>query len=274
LENLSKNTPVKRAILLVAFGTLDRRVREALGDVERRVRDFFPDAEVRWAYTSAAVRGRLAGMGEHFHSPESALSRLMDDKYTHVAVLSLHVIPGAEFHALVRNAGLFGAMAGGFEHIFCARPLLSSHEDMVRVAGALLEGVPAARKPEDAVLFMGHGNRSHPANAVYAAMNSIFADLGPNVFVATLEGYPALEDVIPRLFERKLKKVYLVPLTAAAGGHVLSDMAGDGARSWKSILRRNGFETEEDLKGMIESPAIVDVWLDHLREVYFRPRGD
>jgi sirohydrochlorin cobaltochelatase len=33
-------------------------------------------------------------------SPETAFAKLMEDGYTHVAVLSLHTIPGEEFHEL------------------------------------------------------------------------------------------------------------------------------------------------------------------------------
>jgi cobalamin biosynthesis Co2+ chelatase CbiK len=36
----------------------------------------------------------------------------MSDGYTHVVVLSLHTIPGEEFHELYQNAQLFGQMAG------------------------------------------------------------------------------------------------------------------------------------------------------------------
>lgn len=255
----------KKAILLAAFGTTVPEAQKALDHVEARVRQAFPGIEVRWAYTSSIVRAKLAKQGKVLLSPEAALVKLMEDDYTHVAVLSLHTIPGEEFHDLSRNCYLFSQMAGGFERILLAWPLLSSHDDMVRTAKAMIRHFPAGRKPQDAVLLMGHGSAKHPADAIYPAMNQIFQDLDQNVYVATVEGYPSLDDILPRLEARKVKKVYLMPFMAVAGDHARNDMAGNEPESWKSILEKKGYACEAVLEGTAEYPEIVDVWLDHLR---------
>jgi sirohydrochlorin cobaltochelatase len=260
----------KKAIVLAAFGTTVPEARKALDRVEARVRQAFPGVDVRWGTTSSIVRTKLAKQGKALDSPEAALLKLMEEGFTHVAVLSLHTIPGAEFHDLSRNAALFSQMADGFEKILVAQPLLSSHEDRVRAAKSMLQHVPSTRKPEDAVLLMGHGSAKHPADAIYAAMNQIFMDMDPNVFVATVEGYPTLEDILPRLETKKVKKVYLMPFMAVAGDHARNDMAGEEPDSWKSILTKKGIACEAVLKGTAEYPEIVDIWLDHLRATVAR----
>ena len=257
----------KKAILLAAFGTTVPEAQKALDQVELRVREAFPGVEIRWGYTSSIVRNKLAKQGKVLDSPETALAKLMDDGFTHVAVLSLHTIPGEEFHDLSRNAHFFGQMAGGFEKILVAWPLLSSHDDMARVAKAMIRHIPAGRKPQDAVLLMGHGSAKHPSDAIYLAMNQMFQDLDRNVYVATVEGYPTLNDILPKLEEKKIKKVYLMPFMAVAGDHARNDMAGDEPDSWKSVLGKKGYTCEAVLKGTAEYPEIVDVWLDHLRAV-------
>jgi sirohydrochlorin cobaltochelatase len=257
----------KRAILLAAFGTTVPEARKSLENVESRVREAFPGTEVRWGYTSGIVRSKLAREGKIFDSPEAALARLMDEHFTHVAVLSLHTIPGLEFHDLSRNAHLFGQMAGGFDRIMVAWPLLSSHEDLVRVAKGMIRHIPPARKAQDAVVLMGHGTEHHPSDAIYSAMNQVFGELDPNIHVATVEGYPNLEDLLPKLEARKVKKVYLMPFMAVAGDHARNDMAGDEPDSWKSTLVKKGYECEVVMKGTVEYPEIVEVWLDHLRTV-------
>ncbi len=138
--------PPKKAILLVAFGTTVSEAQKAYDQVDAMVKKAFPGIEARWAYTSKIVRAKLARQGTQLDSPETALARLMDEGFTHVAVLSLHVIPGIEFHDLHRNAQLFSQMAGGLERVVVARPLLSSHEDMEQVATALLKKVPSSQK--------------------------------------------------------------------------------------------------------------------------------
>ena len=257
----------KKAILLVAFGTSDPEAAKAFKQVEKTARERFPGVEMRWAYTSRMIRAKLAKEGKLLDSPETAFAKLMDDGYTHVAVLSLHTIPGEEFHELYQNAHLFGQMAGGFQRVLVARPLLSSSEDMQTVAEALLKKIPG-RKTGDAVIFMGHGTEHHPADAIYLAMNQVLQEFDSNAFVAAVEGRNSLENVIPKLKKRKVKKVFLVPLMSVAGEHAKNDMAGDEPDSWKSILTEKGFKCESILKGTAEIPEIVDVWLDHLKSAF------
>jgi sirohydrochlorin cobaltochelatase len=260
--------PEKKAILLATFGTTVPEAQKAFDQIEAQVKQAFPGVELRWAYTSKIVRAKLAKQGKVLLSPESALAKLMEDGFTHVAVLSLHTIPGEEFHDLNQNARLFGQMAGGFEKILVARPLLASHEDMERVVKAMFGHIPASRKPEDAVVLMGHGSEKHPADAIYLAMYHTLQELDPNVHIATVDGYPTLNDVLPKLKEKKVKKVYLMPFMSVAGDHARNDMAGDKPDSWKSILSKDGFTCEAVLKGTAEYPEIVNVWVDHLRSVF------
>lgn len=256
----------KRAILLVSFGTSDPEARKVFDRIDEQTRKAFSGVEIRWAFTSRMIRARLAKEGMVLDSPEIAMARLMTEGFTHVAVLSLHTIPGEEFHELYQNARLFGQMAGGFEKILVARPLLSSAKDMETVAGALMKNIPD-RKTADAVLFMGHGTGHHPADAIYLAMNQVFQEIDPKAFVGTVEGSLTIETLLPKLKQLKVKKVYLVPLMSVAGDHAKNDMAGDEPESWKSILTRNGYQCESILKGTAGYPDIVEVWLDHLRAV-------
>jgi sirohydrochlorin cobaltochelatase len=256
---------MKKAIVLAAFGTTVPEAQKALDQIEVKARQAFPGVEIRWAYTSKIVRAKLVKEGKLLDSPETALAKLMDEGYTHVAVLSLHTIPGEEFHELNRNARLFGEMAGGFDKILVARPLLSSREDMERVANGMLKHIPASRKPEDGVLLMGHGTEKHPSDAIYLAMVHTLQERDINVHIATVDGYPSLMDIVPKLKEKKAGKVYLMPFMAVAGDHARNDMAGDRPDSWKSILSKDGYTCEAVLKGTAEYPEIVDVWLDHLR---------
>lgn len=258
---------IKKAILLVSFGTSDPEAAKVFELIEKRARERFPGVEMRWAYTSRMIRAKLAKEGKLLDSPETAFAKLMDGGYTHVAVLSLHTIPGEEFHELYQNAQLFGQMSGGFQKILVARPLLASSKDMETVAQALMKNIPG-RKPGDAVIFMGHGTEHHPADAIYLAMNQVFQELDPNAFVAAVEGSSSLENVISKLKNRKVKKVFLVPLMSVAGDHAKNDMAGNEEDSWKSILTEKGFKVEPILKGTAEIPEIVDVWLDHLKSAF------
>jgi sirohydrochlorin cobaltochelatase len=260
--------PEKKAILLVAFGTSVPEAQSAYKKIEEATSSAFPGMEIRWAYTSRIIRAKLAKQGVALDSPEMALARLMGEEVTQVGVLSLHVIPGIEFHDLHTNAVAFARMAGGIEQLSVARPLLSSREDMVEAVQVLLKHIPSSRKPEDLVLFMGHGSEHHPSDAIYAAMNCLFQELDPQVFLATVDGYPAFDDILPKLLRNPSRKVYLMPFMAVAGDHARNDMAGDQPESWKMRLKEKSFSCEVNLTGMAEYPGIIEIWLKHLNAVF------
>jgi len=256
--------PMKKGILLVAFGTSIPEARIAFNNIDKKVKAENPTIPVRWAYTSTIIRHKLAKKGIYYDSPEVALAKMMDQKFTHVAVQSLHTIAGAEFHDLLRNAHAFQNMADGFDRILVGYPLLSLDEDIVRVSEAILNIVPKERKKEEAVIWMGHGTH-HPSNAFYAALMFRLQQKDPNIFVGTVEGYPEIDDILPMLKKRRINKAWLLPLMSVAGDHARNDLAGDDEDSWKSILAREGILCNVVLKGTAEYDVFVDIWLDHLK---------
>ena len=195
-------------------------------------------------------------------SPEVALAKMRDEKFTHVAVLSLHTIAGEEYHDLRRTVGAFNMM-GVFQRVVLGYPLLSTQEDMERVVDAITTTLPKERKKSDAVVLMGHGTH-HPSNAFYAALMFQLQLKDPNIFVGTVEGYPDISIIKELLLKKKIKKAYLMPFMSVAGDHAKNDMAGDDDDSWKSILTQAGIECVPVLKGSAEYDSFVEIWVDHL----------
>jgi sirohydrochlorin cobaltochelatase len=262
----AKDSP-KRVILLVAFGTIVAEAAKAFDAIEAEVRAKYERVEVRWAFTSKTVRSRLADRGRVVDSPEIALARLMDEGYTHAAVLSLHVVPGEEYEALYRNAMCFQDMTGGFEKILIARPLLGNREDIALV-GEILSKEFEPQKRDQGVVFIGHGNPRHSSDAIYTAMNSLFMDRYPGRFVGTVDGHLTPNILLPKIIAAGIRKARLIPLMTTAGYHARMDMAGENPESWQSVLSQNGVVSEPILRGLAEDPDIVSVWLDHLEEVF------
>lgn len=255
----------KTAILVVAFGTSVPEAQKAYDVIDQHIAAVFPKVERRWAYTSSIIRKKLRAQGRSLDPPETALAKLMEDGFTHVAVMSLHVIPGAEFHDLYVNARLFAQMVGGFKKVTFARPLLSSAEDMTQVARAMAESVPSERRPDEAVVYMGHGSEHHAADVAYVAMDAYFRKQDSNMSLATVEGSPSFDEVLGALESRRVRKVYLVPFMVVAGDHALNDMAGKDADSWKSQLEAKGIQAVPVFRGMGEIAAVVDIWIRHLQ---------
>ncbi len=254
--------PKKVGILLVAFGSSEASAQVSFENIDRKVKAKYPDIPVHWAYTSHIIRAKLAQQGRLLDSPEVALAKMQDEKFTHVAVQSLHTIAGEEFHDLRRTVGAF-KMMGGFQRIVLGNPLLATQEDMQRTAAAIMTTIPKERKKTDAVVLMGHGT-PHPSNAFYAALMFQLQLEDPNIFVGTVEGYPEIGLIKDLLLKKEIKKAYLMPFMSVAGDHAKNDMAGDEDESWKSVLTKAGIECVPILKGSAEFDPFVDIWVDHV----------
>lgn len=253
----------KKAILLVTSGTTMIKARQVFNDIGAKVQKTWPEWEVHWGFTSRIIRQRLAAKGEATPSPAETLAALRARQFTQVAVQSLHVIPGGEFHDLVREINGFRQMDSDFK-LSLGRPLCSTTDDLQQVCQAILKGLPRQRKPEEAVIFMGHGAK-HPAGTIYLALSAMLNQLDPLVILSTLEGFPDFNLVAQKVVLQKVTRAYLMPFLTVAGRHAQRDMAGPGDETWETKLTKLGVETEPIIKAISENQMIVDIWLNHLQ---------
>ncbi|WP_027367758.1 sirohydrochlorin cobaltochelatase [Desulfocurvibacter africanus] len=257
------NVEPKIGILLVTFGTSVPEARKAYATIESKVKAAYPGVELRWAYTSRQIRHKVATEeGLRNASPAGALGRMLDDGFTHVAVQSLHVIPGQEFNDLTAIVAAFGSMPKSFERIVLGPPLLSGPEAMQALAKAVLASVPGLGNRE-ALVLVGHGTH-HLASAFYPAMQYYLQQESERAFVGTIESSPSMQDVLADLAKRKIAKAYLVPFLTVAGDHARNDIAGNEPDSWKSQLKAKGIACQPVMRGLAEDPAVVDIWVDQL----------
>ena len=253
----------KKAIIVASFGTsfidvLERTIKLCEDEVAER----FADYEVRRAFTSNMVRNSLLKKeGLDIDDLERSLDSLVNDGFKEVYIQPLHIIPGEEYHDKIKKPSL--KYMEKFEKIKIGKSLLFSTEDYFKVIEALKDQMPDPEE-EKAVLMMGHGT-VHPANSCYAALQLKLFDMIPDTFVANVEGYPEIEDMIPKL--QGYKKLVLMPLMLVAGDHAMNDMAGDEDDSWKNILEEKGFEVEIYLKGLGENKSIREIYLEHIADM-------
>jgi len=286
---ISSSESVKRrvrddpAILLVAFGTSYQEARDTFNKIKSAYEMRFQKARVEIAFTSDFIRQKIRDRNGIFvHNPLTALSALNDEGYVNVVVQSLHVIPGDEFHDLANIVESYGNINGkfAFRRLGMGWPLLITMADYKAVSAAIASDFGKTTDPEGtvsettrdsntAVVLMGHGTE-HPANSCYSQMANILEEDYENVFLGTVEGYPAFEDVLAKVKDSGVSKVRLMPFMVVAGDHATNDMAGKEADSWKSKFEAEGFETEVYLKGMGENEEIVKIFLDHTREAFER----
>jgi sirohydrochlorin cobaltochelatase len=272
---------MKKAIVVVSFGTTYQDgLKLNIEKVENKIRATFPDYEVRRAFTSRMVIKRLAARdGIQIDTEIEALQRLESEGYNEVYIQPLHVVGGEEYDKIKRIVVQYAhRKEKAFDKIVIGRPLLyytgqeEYPDDYLAAIHALKTQLPKTASQE-AVVFMGHGG-VHPANTAYAALQMKMEETGlENVFVYTVEGFPAIENVIAKLKKQDIKKVTLMPFMLVAGDHVNNDMAGDEEDSAKSLLLAAGLDVEIYLHGLGENPGIQELYVQHLKDAMLRKTG-
>jgi len=254
-----------KAILVVSFGTSYHETRKlTIEACEQAIADKFSDYELRRAFTSNMIIKKMKERDKiYVDTPIEALKKLKEEGFSEVIIQPLHIIPGSEYHDLYMEARNYKDY---FEKLIIGKPLLYDVKDYIEVARGLESQLPSLKEKE-AVVFMGHGTE-HPANSAYANLDYVFKDLGMNnVHMATVEGYPELENVIRKLKANNSEKVALMPFMLVAGDHAQNDMASDDEDSWKSILKEEGFEVETYLHGIGENKEMQKLYIGKVNEL-------
>ncbi len=252
----------KKAVLVVSFGTSYNETREkTIGAVEDKIAKAFPDYDQKRAFTSQIIINKLEERdGEKINNVDEAMQNLIDEGYGTVVVQPTHVMNGEEYDEM-RSA--IAPYEDKFVSIKYGTPLLTTSDDYAEVIEAIAAETPQLADKNTAVVFMGHGTE-HYANATYAALDYRFKAMGyDNAFIGTVEGYPDLDKVKADLAKYNPEKVVLMPLMIVAGDHATNDMAGDEEDSWKTQLKKEGYEVECVLKGLGEYEGIQDMFTEH-----------
>ena len=252
-------------LLVVSFGTSynDSR-RETIGAIEKAMQKAFPDYAVRRGFTSQIIIDKLKERdGLETDNVKEALDRAAADGITELVVQPTHLMDGFEYMDLAKELEEYEE---SFDQVVLADPLLTSEADFDAVAKAITEVMAEYDDGETAFCYMGHGTEAD-SNQVYSRLQETLKAAGyTDHFIGTVEAEPSLEDVTASLKEAGgYKRVVLRPLMVVAGDHANNDMAGDDEDSWKSVLNKEGYETECVLEGLGQIPAIRELYVQHTK---------
>ena len=243
------------AIVLTAFGTAtDASATYAF--IEKYFRRHFPSCAIVWAFTSQRLRRVMSARGVQWRSPAETLTDLHRRGYRRAVVQSLHIVPGQEYEKAVAAAATAPLPTA------VGLPLLACADDCRRTVGALRDLMPPA--DDRAVVLAGHGTR-HPVGAAqYKAFTDCLREhCGPAVHLCMVEGEPRWSTVHAALCARGIRSVLFIPFMLVAGEHIMRDVLGAAAESWRSSL--DGIAVEALPRGIGFNEKILAVYADHLR---------
>ena len=232
-------------------------------DKSVKVQKTFEEAVVYRAFTSNMIIKKLKRTANiKVQTVGEALEKMAADGIEEVIVQPTHVINGIENDQMKADALSF---RDRFSSIVFGNPLLTTEEDnqaIVRVVADEFRDMD----PDTALVLMGHGTE-HYANTVYAALDYRFKDTGhKNIFLGTVEAYPALDSLLRAADSFHPKKIVLAPFMIVAGDHAQNDLAGADPDSWMNRLSSEGYEVTPVLKGLGEYPQVRQILVEHVRQ--------
>ena len=273
----------EKALLAVSFGTTFAQTRErTIGAIERKLADRFPDREVRRSFTSRMIRKKLLERdGLRVDSPQEALERALEDGVRDMVVQPLYLMHGQEHLRLMETVEKYKS---SFDRLAVGKPLLAGRRDCEVMAEAIGRHIPAAKgiTGTSAVVMMGHGTDPEKAkrlpgqpdlfaggdaNAVYRILQETLREKGmDDHYIATVEGEPRIEDILPLVCRPEIRGVVLAPLMIVAGDHAVHDLAGEEEDSWKNLFARRGLQVETALQGIGEWEEVQELFAEHAIE--------
>jgi sirohydrochlorin cobaltochelatase len=282
-EVVKINKTKSEALLLVTFGSTWEEPQKTYDGMIAIFQREFPNADVYLSFTSTTCITRWgAKTGEYYATPDLWLDAIGKSGYEKVRIQSLHVIPGEEF-TILRDYYV-KRFEKSYDNIpvVLGNPLLVSDEDIEEVGDALYKNFKSRLDNGEAFAFMGHGNPESSysqANLSYRKIEEYMQTLDPKIFVGTVDCEDMLIDYVLEELTNSLPAqttVTLHPLMSIAGDQANNDMAGEldttepaDAQSWKVCLNAAGYTVGDNnciLSGLGDYPAIVNVWVRHLKE--------
>lgn len=254
----------KELTILAAFGTSDQEAAKSLTAIKTAY-EKKGDTAI-WAYSSNIIRAKLNKEKQVVYSITEALDYAAQNGYKDVKIQSLHIVPAEEYMKICRLISRYMEKnAQNFNSVTMGHPLLSSKQDLDKTIEVVLSALPKERTQNDAVILMGHGNDRGTGDLSLLAAAYEFHKADPMLWLATVEGALAFENVLEKVKQTKAQKVWLMPFMVVAGDHAKNDMAGEDEDSWKSILTQNGFEVHAVLDGLGTLSGIQEIFMEHTK---------
>lgn len=256
---------MRKAILVVSFGTSHlEALKSSIEKIENKIKEEFKDYEVFRAFTAHFIIKKLKAKDNlDILTPEEALEDLKSRGFEEVIVQPLHIIPGEEFDYI---KGVVEQRKNDFKDLKLGRPIFfyQGMNGLPEDYSLFIESIKDVFEGEESVILFGHGTE-HPSNAVYGMLQTVLVDEDyENVFVATVEGYPTVENVVKKLKKKGINKTKLVPLLLVAGDHVKNDMASDEDDSLKTRLQKEGIEVKLHMHGLGESDKFDGLYINRI----------
>lgn len=247
------------AILLAAHGSVIPEAARAYEHLQARFAAAYAPIPVRLTITSKRGGGKLAGQGRAIPLFSETLASMHAEGFSKIAVQSLYVAAAEVFQKMRNDARIIAP------DIIIGSPLMGCEADIPSFADAVSAILPPERRPDDAVILMGHGRIDGIADPLYLSLAKELQRRDRHIFLSNLVGSLDFNSRRKEIRAAGIRRVWMQSLLIAVGHHVTHDMFGSHAESLRSQLVSDGIEVIPILKGLGEYDIIAELLISRLR---------
>lgn len=255
---------MKKAIVIVSFGTADLEGFNKLEIFEKEVRDNFKNEYyICKAFTSKILSRILAEKyGKKVLILEEILDNLSNEGYKEVYIQPLFIIEGGEY---INIDKLIKRYKSCFSKIILGKPFMKNDDYELRKSCNLIVNImKKAFSKNQNIVLVGHGSRTVDVKS-YEILKDVFIEQGyRNLYVGTLEGKIKKEHITKELLTNNIKDIVLVPLFLLEGNHIKKDIFGN-VDSWKTYIEANNIKVVEYRKTLLEYQEIKEYYINEIR---------
>lgn len=254
---------MKKAIINASFGCSIKESRDKyIEPIEYEVKKNYKDIDCFRVFTSEIIRRKIKNVENiEIHNMKTCLQMLKENGYTHIFISATHIIPGLEYEKILNAVNEF---KNDFEEIKVSRTFLDDNMGEIEV-DVVKSYIKTDLQQDEAVVLVGHGT-DHVSHKYYKQFEELLRRDIHNLFIINVEGDTFMDDVINRLKEKNIRKIYLYPFMLVAGDHALNDIASDEENSIKSLLKQNGFDVEAFITGLGANKKALEMFVNRLKE--------
>ncbi len=238
------------AIILASFGSADDSIRANIFDrLAAEIKEHFPTFEVRQAFTSNFMIGKLARRGVFISTPAEEVAKLRAEGFRRIIILPTHLTAGEEFDNKIKPCAA--------EDVEIIPPLMSEPLDD-KILATILECFKPM--PDEDLVLVGHGS-PHRHNPIYERLQRL---TGKRIHIGVIEetDTPNFADVVRRLKTSHAENLLLAPLLFNGGVHVDKDIAGD----WFAKLSSLGYNVRVIRDGLGSFERFRALYVKNLEE--------
>ena len=259
---------MKTAILIVSFGSSNKQaVESTIIKLKEEIKSIFPSYCVKDVFASKIiVKLCKEKYNTIIQNPKEALKELSENGYEEVIILPFYMTESESIKELSEDK-INSELEKKFKRIIMCEPLIRYDRKTNKFIGEdFIEVLTDMSLGKEEIIYMAHGSKNGD-NLVYEAVQSrLLKQNMKNVNICLLEGRPTIEELIPRLIKKQIKRIELCPMMLMGGKHVNVDLISDNKHSWKYILEKMNIEVSTSNKGLAENKSIRKLFIKRLIE--------